>query len=316
MKQPQDVIMNDEQLKQPQDVIMNDKQLAEMRRTAKKEELKAEKRRSTEIQSDEMRRAIKDQFGEMQEKCTASPMQDHYIFQLLHEHIKKTECHTDGMLSQMEFVSFQQGVLNIHVLDSLTRTILVAFRKPAKWSLDLRQYGIKNIYMIPCNNHNNHNDHIFQVLQEHIRETEYEFEDMLSSLEFVSFQQGMLTVRGLNTSMREILLAYKKPQQWSLALRRHGVREISLLPCNNHNDHIFQLLCEHIKATEQYMVDKDDIISILKFISFQYGKINIVVLDESMRQVLLIYNKPQQWSLALRKYGVRQIKLMGDNPIN
>ena len=73
------------------------------------------------------------------------------------------------------------------------------------------------------------NDYAFQLLQEHIRKTEHDVEGILSSLEFVSFQNGTLTVRILSNSMRKVLLAYNKPQQWSLALRKHGLKTIKLV---------------------------------------------------------------------------------------
>ncbi len=267
-----------------------------------------EKRRSTEIQSDEMRRAIKDQFGEMQEKRTASSMQDHYMFQLLHEHIKNTECHTEGILSSLEFVSFQNGVLHIRALDNVTRSILIMFRRPMEWALDLRQCGIRIINLLPCNNHNNHT---FQLLQEYIQNTEYDAEDTLSSLEFASFQDGTLTIKVRTRAMHTILVAYNKPQKWALDLRQYGIQEIRLVAgypiiyrANNHNKHIFQLLKEHIRATES---DIEDMLSSLEFVSFQNGVLLIRGLNSTMRLAMQVYGILKKWELALKQHGVREI---------
>ena len=72
------------------------------------------------------------------------------------------------------------------------------------------------------------NDYAFQLLQEHIKNTEYDIEGILSSLEFVSCRRGILNIRISNNAMRIVMLTYNKPQSWSFALRKHGIKRIYL----------------------------------------------------------------------------------------
>ncbi len=72
--------------------------------------------------------------------------------------------------------------------------------------------------------------YIFQVLQEYIKKREYDVELVLSSLEFVSFHHGILTLRVANTGMRKILITCLKPQEWSEVLEPYGVKTTRLNP--------------------------------------------------------------------------------------
>ncbi len=72
--------------------------------------------------------------------------------------------------------------------------------------------------------------YILQVLQEYIRETECEADLALSSLEFVSFHHGILTLRAPNNDMREILTTLMQYQEWSEVLEPYGVKTTRLLP--------------------------------------------------------------------------------------
>ncbi len=123
-------------MKQSKDVIMNDEQYEQML-------LAAEKYNS------ETRRAIKDQFNEMQEKRTTSSMKDIRIFQLLKDHIKATEHDIPNIIPSLKFGSFRNGTLHVRVLDKTMRQVLLTYTKSQEWALALKQYGVREIFLLP-----------------------------------------------------------------------------------------------------------------------------------------------------------------------
>ena len=123
-------------MKQSKDVIMNDEQYEQML-------LAAEKYNS------ETRRAIKDQFNEMQEKRTTSSMKDIRIFQLLKDHIKAAEHDIPNIIPSLKFGSFRNGTLHVRVMDEPMRQALFTYHKHQEWSLALKQYGVREIFLLP-----------------------------------------------------------------------------------------------------------------------------------------------------------------------
>ncbi len=71
------------------------------------------------------------------------------IFQLLKEHIKKTEFDIEGIPSSLEFISFRYGKLILRVLNNDMRKALITSLKPMEWALDLRQYDLQKIILLP-----------------------------------------------------------------------------------------------------------------------------------------------------------------------